>query len=157
MRLPSHQQISIALGALQRDDDGISCYRDRILHENGLDWRAVTWEPRNGVFPLRVQDIRAGLLGVAFDPIPESGDGHPRDAAHSLIVDCGLPKRSNKAEQGRDVGQERRERRVETGVCSHDICLSWMFWVPTCPAASPQAAIWLVVRTVPVRVCGSHK
>lgn len=90
------KQISIALAALQWDDDGISCYRERILHENGLDWRAVKREPRNGVFFLRVQDIRAELLGVAFDPNPESGDGHPRDAAHSLIVDCGLPKRSNK-------------------------------------------------------------
>lgn len=90
------KQVSIALAALQWDEDGISCYRERILRENGLGWPDVKREPRNGVFSLRAQDIRDERLGIAFDPYPESGDGHPRDVAHSLVVDCGLPKRENK-------------------------------------------------------------
>jgi hypothetical protein len=90
------KEIQITLAALSWDDDGISCYRERILQEHGLSWADTKREPRNGVFSLVVQHIRDELLGVAFDPYPETGDGHPRDAAHTLIVDCGLPKKQNK-------------------------------------------------------------
>ena len=90
------QQISITLAALSWDDDGISCYRELILHQHGLDWSDVKREPKNGVFSLVVQDIRDQQLGVAFDPNPETEKPHPRDVAHTLIVDCGLPRKANK-------------------------------------------------------------
>jgi hypothetical protein len=90
------QEVQIAPAALSWDDDGISCYRQRILDEHELGWADVKREPKNGVFSLVVKDIRDELLGVAFDPNPESGDGHPRDVAHSLIVDCELPRKANK-------------------------------------------------------------
>jgi hypothetical protein len=64
------EQVSIALAALQWDEDGISCYRERILRENGLGWADVKREPRNGVFSLRVQDIRDELLGSRLTRIP---------------------------------------------------------------------------------------
>jgi hypothetical protein len=89
------QQISIALAALSWDDDGISCYRQQILQEHGLDWRDIKREPKNGVFSLVVRDVRSERLGVAFDPNPED-DPHPRRVAHSLIVDCDLPRKENK-------------------------------------------------------------
>jgi hypothetical protein len=95
------KEVQITLAALSWDEDGISCYRERILHENGLYWRNIKREPKNGVFSLVVQDIRAELLGVAFDPNPEGGDGHPRDAAHALIVDCELPRKQNRAARER--------------------------------------------------------
>jgi hypothetical protein len=95
------KEIQITLAALSWDDDGISCYRERILQEHGLSWADTKREARNGVFSLVAQDIRTESLGVAFDPYPESGDGHPRDAAHTLIVDCGLPKKQNKAARER--------------------------------------------------------
>jgi hypothetical protein len=90
------QNIHIALPALKWDDDGISCYRELILHERGMDWSDVKREPKNGVFSLLVEDVRAERLGVAFDPNPDPENVHPRDAAHTLIVDCGLPKGENK-------------------------------------------------------------
>jgi hypothetical protein len=91
------QKISISLAALSWDEDGISCYRSTILQTCGLDWSDVKREPKNGVFSLQVAEVREEGLGVAFDPNPEVPDPHPRDAAHSLIVDCGMPKKANKA------------------------------------------------------------
>lgn len=90
------QQVYIAVAALSWDDDGISCYRERVLHDHGLDWPDVKREPRNGVFSLVVQDIRAERLGVAFDPNPETDAPHPRDVAHTLIVNNGTSKKENK-------------------------------------------------------------
>jgi len=91
------QEVSITLAALSWDDDGISCYRERILIENNLGWEDVKREPQHGVFSLVVQDIRGEGLGVAFDPNPDTGvPWHPRDAAHSLIVDCDMPRKENK-------------------------------------------------------------
>jgi hypothetical protein len=90
------QQIYITLAALSWDDDGISCYRELILGQYGLDWSDVKRERKNGVFSLVVQDIRDQQLGVAFDPNPGTEKPHPRDVAHTLIVDCGLPKKLNK-------------------------------------------------------------
>jgi hypothetical protein len=90
------QQVYITVAALSWDDDGISCYREHILHENGLDWPDVKREPKNGVFSLVVQEIRDNRLGVAFDPFPESDAPHPRDVAHTLIVNCGTSKKENK-------------------------------------------------------------
>jgi hypothetical protein len=95
------KEIQIALAALSWDEDGISCYRELILREHGLTWVDIKREPKNGVFSLVVQDIRRESLGVAFDPYPENSDGHLRDAAHTLIVDCGLPKKVNKAARER--------------------------------------------------------
>lgn len=95
------KEIQIALAALSWDDDGISCYREPILHKHGLSWPDVKREARNGVFSLVVQDVRRELLGVAFDPYPEGGDGHLRDAAHTLIVDCELPRKQNRAARER--------------------------------------------------------
>lgn len=95
------EEVQITLAALSWDDDGISCYRKQILHEHGLSWVDIKREPRNGVFSLVVRDIRAELLGVAFDPNPTASDGHPRDVAHTLIVDCGLPRKQNKAARER--------------------------------------------------------
>lgn len=95
------KEIQIALAALSWDDDGISCYREPILLEHGLTWVDIKREAKNGVFSLVVQDIRRESLGAAFDPYPENSDGHPRDAAHTLIVDCGLPKKQNKAARER--------------------------------------------------------
>jgi hypothetical protein len=95
------QEVSIALAALKWDDDGISCYRKLVLEANGLDWSHVKREPRNGVFTLVVRDIRAVGLGIAFDPNPETAQPHPRDAAHTLIVDCGLPKKENRVARER--------------------------------------------------------
>ena len=95
------QQVFITLAALKWDADGISCYRELILHQHGLDWSDVKREPRNGVFALVVQDVRHERLGVAFDPNPEIEEPHARDAAHTLIVDCGLPRKENKAARER--------------------------------------------------------
>jgi hypothetical protein len=61
-----------------------------------MDWSDVKREPRNGVFSLVVDDVRMRGLGVAFDPNPETDEPHPRDAAHTLIVDCDMPRRANK-------------------------------------------------------------
>ncbi|HKI43088.1 MAG TPA: hypothetical protein VKA66_22565 [Mycobacterium sp.] len=77
------KEIHIALAALSWDDDGISCYREPILHKHGLSWVDIKREPKNGVFSLVVQDVRSELLGVAFDPYPDNSDGHLRDAAHT--------------------------------------------------------------------------
>jgi hypothetical protein len=91
------QDVQITLAALSWDDDGISCYRELILRQNGMDWSAVKREPKNGVFSLVVADVRSEGLGVAFDPNPETGQPpHPRDAAHTLIVDCDMPRKPNK-------------------------------------------------------------
>ena len=95
------QQVYLTVAALSWDDDGISCYRERILQENGLDWPDVKREPKNGVFSLVVQDVRDEGLGVAFDPLPESEEPHPRRVAHSLIVDCGTTKKQNKPDRER--------------------------------------------------------
>lgn len=89
-------EVRIALGALHWDADGISCYRKLILNQHGMDWPDVKREPRNGVFSLVVGDVRAKGLGVAFDPNPETDQPHPRDVAHTLIVDCGMPRRANR-------------------------------------------------------------
>lgn len=88
--------IYITLAALSWDSDGISCYRKLILNRHKMDWPAVKREPKNGVFSLVVGDVRGGGLGVAFDPNPELAEPHPRDVAHSLIVDCDMPKSQNK-------------------------------------------------------------
>lgn len=91
------QEVQIALAALSWDDDGISCYRALILQQNGMDWPAVKREPKNGVFSLVVADVRSQGLGVAFDPNPPENDQpHPRDVAHTLIVDCDMPRRANR-------------------------------------------------------------
>jgi hypothetical protein len=90
------QQVQITLAALSWDDDGISCYRQLILHQNGMDWPEVKREPKNGVFSLVVGAVRAQGLGVSFDPNPETDAPHPRDVAHTLIVDCDMPRRQNK-------------------------------------------------------------
>ncbi len=95
------EKIYITLAALSWDPDGISCYRQLILQKHGLDWSDIKREPRNGVFSLVVQDIRDEGLGVAFDPNPETDRPHPRDVAHTLIVDCELPKKANKAARER--------------------------------------------------------
>ncbi|WP_041181041.1 hypothetical protein [Mycobacterium canetti] len=89
-------EVQIALGALHWDDDGISCYRKLILNRHEMDWSAVKREPKNGVFSLIVGDVRNTGLGVAFDPNPETDQPHPRDVAHTLIVDCGMPRRANR-------------------------------------------------------------
>jgi len=89
-------EVRIALAALKWDDDGISCYRQQVLSAHGMSWEDVKREPKNGVFSLRVVDVRAKRLGVAFDPNPDVDEPHPRDVAHTLIVDCGLPSRENK-------------------------------------------------------------
>lgn len=90
-------EVYITVAALSWDHDGISCYRERILRQNDLDWPDVKRELKNGVFSLGVQDIRTVGLGVAFDPFPDTGaPPHPRDAAHTLIVDNGTSKKQNK-------------------------------------------------------------
>jgi hypothetical protein len=95
------QQVYITVAALSWDNDGISCYREGVLHRHGMDWRDVKRQPNNGVFSLVVQDIRDEGLGVAFDPLPESEEPHPRRAAHSLIVNCGTAKKANKLSRER--------------------------------------------------------
>jgi hypothetical protein len=95
------EEIQITLAALSWDEDGISCYREPILREHGLGWVDIKREPKNGVFSLVVQEVRSESLGVAFDPYPENSDGHLRDAAHTLIVDCGLPRKQNRAARER--------------------------------------------------------
>ena len=64
-------------------------------------WPDIKRGPKNGVFSLVVQDIRTELLRGAFDPNAETGDGQPRGAAHTLIVDCGLPRKQIKAARRR--------------------------------------------------------
>ncbi|MBS9532391.1 hypothetical protein KIH27_02170 [Mycobacterium sp. M1] len=90
------QEVMIAVAAVRFDADGISCYRNRILLEHGLSWLDVKREPRNGIFSILVGDVRDVGLGVAFDPYPETEQPHPRDVAHSLIVDNGLPKKEGR-------------------------------------------------------------
>lgn len=105
------QEVQITLAALSWDDDGISCYRKLILNQHGLDWPDVKREPKNGVFSLVAGDVRARGLGVAFDPNPETGQPHhPRDIAHTLIVDCDMPRRMNK---------EARESLAATAIIVH--------------------------------------
>lgn len=89
-------EVRITLAALKWDNDGISCYRQQVFAAYGMSWKDVKREPKNGVFSLRVLDIRAKRLGVAFDPNPDVEHPHPRDVAHTLIVDGGLSKRENK-------------------------------------------------------------
>jgi hypothetical protein len=95
------QQVYITIAALSWDKDGISCYRERILHQNQMDWRHVKREPPNGIFSLAVQDVRDEMLGVAYDPLPESEEPHPRRIAHTLIVDKGTSKKQNKPNRER--------------------------------------------------------
>lgn len=95
------EEVQISIAALSWDDDGISCYRNRILQQHGLTWADVKREPKNGVFSLVVQDIRREMLGVAFDPWPEADEKHPRDVAHTLIVDCDMPRKANRAARER--------------------------------------------------------
>lgn len=90
------QQVYITVAALSWDKDGISCYRERVLHQHGMDWRDVKREPQNGIFSLVVQDIRDESLGVAYDPLPESEEPHPRRVAHALIVGEGTSKEHKK-------------------------------------------------------------
>ena len=104
------EEVQITLAALSWDEDGISCYRKSVLHQHGMDWPDVKREPKNGVFSLIVGDVRMRRLGVAFDPNPETDQPHPRDAAHTLIVDCGMPRRENK---------EARESLAATAVIVH--------------------------------------
>jgi hypothetical protein len=104
------QEVQITLAALHWDDDGISCYRKLVLNQHGMDWPAIKREPKNGVFSLVAGDVRTQGLGVAFDPNPESDQPHPRDAAHTLIVDCGMPRRANR---------EARESLAATAIIIH--------------------------------------
>jgi hypothetical protein len=76
-------------GAFVWNDDGVSCYRDRILGDLGLDWRVVKNEPINGVLSVLAQSVRESGLGVAPDPNPAyipNDQLQPRDEAHALIV-----------------------------------------------------------------------
>ena len=52
-----------------------------------------------------VKDVREVRLGVAFDPYPETEQPHPRDVAHSLVVDNDLPKK-----QGRKAREDLAKR-----------------------------------------------
>ncbi|MGD9620704.1 MAG: hypothetical protein AB7G47_10730 [Mycolicibacterium sp.] len=90
------QKVSIAVAAIRFDDDGISCYRHNILEQHGLTWMDVKREPKNGIFSMLVEDVRDVGLGVAFDPFPDTEQPHPRDVAHSLVVDNGLPKKQGR-------------------------------------------------------------
>lgn len=107
------KKVSITVAAVRFDDDGISCYRDRILAEHGLSWADVKREPKNGVFSMLVKDVREVCLGVAFDPYPDTEQSHPRDVAHSLVVDNDLPKK-----QGRKAREDlaRRARIIHSGI-----------------------------------------
>lgn len=106
------QQVSISVAAMRFDEDGISCYRHKILEEHGLSWVDVKRDPGNGVFTVRVEDVRDVGLGVAFDPLPETDQPLPCDVAHSLIVDMGLTRKP-----GRTARETlaRRARIIHTG------------------------------------------
>lgn len=101
-------------GAFPWNEDGVSCYMERILRELGLDFLVIKNEPRNGVLAVRVQKVRESGLGVARDPNPDYipvDELQPRDEAHALIV------------HDEDVGSKQRKRRTSalatTAVVAH--------------------------------------
>lgn len=85
------------------DEDGVSVYRERVLHGHGLTAADVVKAPQNLVASLGVGDVRSAVpLDVRDDPWPEDIPDHlhPRNAAHALIVGwAGLTKSQRKEHQ----------------------------------------------------------
>jgi hypothetical protein len=84
-------------GAFKPDDDGVSVYQQSVLRAHGLGPADLVRSSLNLVVEVLAGDLRTIDLDVRPDPWPGDTDdpGHPRNAAHALIV--GMERLGKKA------------------------------------------------------------
>lgn len=78
--------VRIGSGAFNLDSDGCSVYLHSVLAQNELTVESIVRAPQNVIISVTAGTVREVRLGVRPDPWPPDSDGHPRDAAHALVV-----------------------------------------------------------------------
>lgn len=87
--LTGERRPSTGVFRVKPDEDGVSVYREQLLHAAGLTAADVVVAPQNLVVSLAVGDIRSlAPLDVRDDRWPKDvpEPQHPRNGAHALIV-----------------------------------------------------------------------
>lgn len=101
--LTGERRPSTGVFRVKPDEDGVSVYREQLLHAAGLTAADVVAAPQNLVVSLAVGDIRSLVpLDVRDDRWPQDvpEPEHPRNGAHALIVGwAGLTKSQRKERQ----------------------------------------------------------
>jgi hypothetical protein len=78
--------VRISSGAFNLNSDGCSVYLHSVLAQNELTVESLVRAPQNVIISVTAATVREERLGVRPDPWPPDSDGHPRDAAHALVV-----------------------------------------------------------------------
>jgi hypothetical protein len=95
------KRLRVRSGAFVMDGDGCSVYLDSMMRAMHLTPYDVAKAPQNVVVSVHVEQVRQVDLGIRRDAWPPDSDGHPRDAAHALIVNSSSLSRKASAKARR--------------------------------------------------------
>jgi hypothetical protein len=104
--------VRVSKAAFKLDSDGCSVYLHSVLAQNELAADSLVRDPQNVIISVTAGSVRAVGLGVRPDPWPPDGDGHPRDAAHALVVNPNA------------IGKNPLHRALRSLAATSTICLS---------------------------------